>query len=99
MMNMEIPTVSWKNLQQRCRYSNISPLRVKEKYLKGIQSACASYTAKGITSAQDGFTSQGDWEALKLAHSKGLLTTRVQILPGVVRIISISLIPPSPALH
>ncbi len=48
------------------------PAPGKEKYLKGIQSACASYTAKGITSAQDGFTSQGDWEALKLAHSKGL---------------------------
>ena len=29
------------------------PAPGKEKYLKGIQSACASYTAKGITSAQD----------------------------------------------
>ncbi|MEI3478446.1 MAG: amidohydrolase family protein, partial [Bilophila sp.] len=56
-----------------------------EDWMNGIKAACAAYTAKGVTSAQDGFTARGDWKALQEAHARGLLKNRVQILPGAAR--------------
>ncbi|WP_300747130.1 amidohydrolase [uncultured Bilophila sp.] len=56
-----------------------------EDWMNGIKAACAAYTAKGVTSAQDGFTARDDWKALQEAHARGLLKNRVQILPGASR--------------
>ena len=47
------------------------------------ETACDAYTAKGVTSAQDGFTQEKQWAQLRKAHEKGLLRNRVQILPGL----------------
>ena len=58
------------------------PAPTEANWMEGIKAACAAYTAKGVTTAQDGFT---DWGALKRAHELGLLRNRVQILPGVSR--------------
>lgn len=51
----------------------------------GVKAACNAYTAKGVTSAQDGFLALDAWKALQAAHDKGLLLNRVQVLPGVDR--------------
>lgn len=56
-----------------------------EDWMKGVQTACAAYTAKGVTSAQDGFTAKDAWPELQKAHKAGLLKNRVQILPGFER--------------
>ena len=61
------------------------PAPTEADWMEGIKAACAAYTAKGVTTAQDGFTATGDWGALKRAHELGLLRNRVQILPGVSR--------------
>lgn len=61
------------------------PAPTEADWMEGIKAACAAYTAKGVTTAQDGFTATGDWNALKRAHELGLLRNRVQILPGVSR--------------
>ena len=61
------------------------PAPTEANWMEGIKAACAAYTAKGVTTAQDGFTATGDWGALKRAHELGLLRNRVQILPGVSR--------------
>lgn len=61
------------------------PVPTDEDWMSGIQKACDLYTAKGVTSAQDGFLATKDWEALQTAHRKGLLRNRVQILPGQAR--------------
>ena len=58
------------------------PAPTEADWMEGIK---AAYTAKGVTTAQDGFTATGDWGALKRAHELGLLRNRVQILPGVSR--------------
>ena len=59
------------------------PAPTEADWMEGIKAACAAYTAKGVTTAQDGFTATGDWGALKRAHELGLLRNRVQILPGL----------------
>ena len=59
------------------------PAPTEADWMEGIKAACAAYTAKGVTTAQDGFTATGDWNALKRAHELGLLRNRVQILPGL----------------
>ena len=61
------------------------PAPTEADWMEGIKAACAAYTAKGVTTAQDGFTATGDWGALRRAHELGLLRNRVQILPGVSR--------------
>ena len=61
------------------------PAPPEAAWMEGLKAACAAYTAKGVTTAQDGFTATGDWNALKRAHELGLLRNRVQILPGVSR--------------
>ena len=61
------------------------PAPTEADWMEVIKAACAAYTAKGVTTAQDGFTATGDWGALKRAHELGLLRNRVQILPGVSR--------------
>ena len=55
----------------------------EEEWMRSIETASAAYTAKGVTSAQDGFTQEGQWAQLRKAHAKGLLRNRVQILPGL----------------
>ena len=49
------------------------PAPTEADWMEGIKAACAAYTAKGVTTAQDGFTATGDWGALKRAHELGLL--------------------------
>ena len=44
------------------------PAPTEADWMEGIKAACAAYTAKGVTTAQDGFTATGDWGALKRAH-------------------------------
>ena len=61
------------------------PAPTTEDWMKGTKAACDAYTAKGVTTAQDGFTAQGDWDALCEAHRRGVLRNRVQVLPGVRR--------------
>lgn len=63
----------------------IIPPASDEDWLRGIQAADAAYNAKGVTSAQDGFLAEDSWKAFKTAHGKGMLRTRVQVLPGVLR--------------
>ena len=55
----------------------------EEDWMRSIVTACDAYTAKGVTSAQDGFTQEKQWAQLRKAHEKGLLRNRVQILPGL----------------
>ena len=40
------------------------PAPTEADWMEGIKAACAAYTAKGVTTAQDGFTATGDWGAL-----------------------------------
>ena len=61
------------------------PEASEEDWMRSIVTACDAYTAKGVTSAQDGFTQEKQWAQLRKAHEKGLLRNRVQILPGVSR--------------
>lgn len=53
------------------------------QWMAGIEAAGKTYTAKGVTTAQDGCIAEPDWAALRRAHGRGLLRNRVQILPGV----------------
>ena len=55
----------------------------EEDWMRSIVTACDAYAAKGVTSAQDGFTQEKQWAQLRKAHEKGLLRNRVQILPGL----------------
>ena len=59
------------------------PEASEEDWMRSIVTACDAYTAKGVTSAQDGFTQEKQWAQLRKAHEKGLLRNRVQILPGL----------------
>ena len=59
------------------------PPATDEQWMTGIEAAGRAYTAKGITTAQDGCIAEPDWAALRRAHARGLLHNRVQILPGV----------------
>ena len=59
------------------------PEASEEDWMHSIVTACDAYTAKGVTSAQDGFTQEKQWAQLRKAHEKGLLRNRVQILPGL----------------
>ena len=59
------------------------PEASEEDWMRSIVTACDAYAAKGVTSAQDGFTQEKQWAQLRKAHEKGLLRNRVQILPGL----------------
>lgn len=61
------------------------PPYTEEEWMLGARTACAMYTARGVTTAQDGYLGVDTWKNLQLAHEKGLLTTRVQVLPGLNR--------------
>lgn len=61
------------------------PPTTKDDWVRAVKTASEMYVAKGVTSAQDGFTEQTIWDALFLGHEKGVLKNRVQILPGVNR--------------
>ena len=61
-----------------------------------LRTACDMYAAKGVTTAQDGFTDQTIWDALFASHAAGDLKIRVQVLPGVGRM-SFGAIPTSRA--
>ncbi len=53
-----------------------------EKWLHALDVASKAYTAKGVTSAQDGLTYQVFYDALKNAHEKKVLKLRIQMLPS-----------------
>ena len=65
--------------------AELLPEPSEEDWMRSVATACDAYTAKGVTSAQDGFTQEKQWAQLRKAHEKGLLRNRVQILPGVSR--------------
>ena len=61
------------------------PPATEDDWLRAIKTASEMYVAKGVTTAQDGFTEQTIWDALFLGHARGVLKNRVQILPGINR--------------
>ncbi len=65
-------------------FAHIPPV-TKEDWEAAITTACDMYAAKGVTTAQDGFTDQAIWDALFATHEAGNLKIRVQVLPGIGR--------------
>lgn len=57
------------------------PQATRAEWLESILHASAMYTAKGVTTAHEGGTTNEMWDAYFDAHAKGLLTCRVQLLP------------------
>ncbi len=60
---------------------HIQPKPTFELMIEGIREASARYTAKGVTSAQDGATDKNTLELLYKANEMGVLKNRVQIFP------------------
>ena len=58
------------------------PAYGEKEWMQAIANAAAIYTAKGVTSAQDGATSSLMWQRLQEAYAKKHLNVRVQILPS-----------------
>lgn len=57
------------------------PQATRTEWLESIRHAGAMYTAKGVTTAHEGGTTNDMWDAYFDAHAKGLLSCRVQLLP------------------
>lgn len=65
-------------------FAHVPPV-ASEDWRLALRTAGSLYAAKGVTTAQDGFTDQAIWDALFAAHAAGELQIRVQVLPGVGR--------------
>ncbi|MFQ9867464.1 MAG: hypothetical protein ACLRWP_11100 [Bilophila wadsworthia] len=58
--------------------------------MHSIVTACDAYTAKGVTSAQDGFTQEKQWAQLRKAHEKDCSVTACRSCPASAAAISTS---------
>ncbi len=60
---------------------HFAPQATEETYIKAIEEACSRYTAKGVTSAQDGAADKKSVDLLYKANEMGVLKNRVQVFP------------------
>nr|WP_294509976.1 amidohydrolase [uncultured Bilophila sp.] len=58
-----------------------SPQMTEEKWLGALERATTDYVAKGVTTAHDGGVTTPMWRNYMLAHKRGMLKNRVQLLP------------------
>ena len=54
----------------------------REQWREAVRNASACDAAKGVTSAQEGDAQPEDYQALRDAHSEGLLRIRIQVYPN-----------------
>lgn len=69
------------------KVSRLTPPLTTDDWMRCVAVASEAYVSKGVTSAQDGFTSDIGWEMLLEAYNKKCspLKPRVQVLPGLDR--------------
>lgn len=58
-----------------------SPQMTEETWLGALERATNDYVAKGVTTAHDGGVTTPMWRNYMLAHKRGMLKNRVQLLP------------------
>jgi predicted amidohydrolase YtcJ len=58
-----------------------APAMTDDKWLASVARATEDYIAKGVTTAHDGGVTTAMWNSYFLAHERGLLKNRVQLLP------------------
>ena len=58
------------------------PARSREEWLQAIEQVAKRYLAKGVTTANDGYTLPEQYPHLLEAHKQGLLKIRVQVWPS-----------------
>lgn len=63
------------------RVLEVTPQMTEEKWLKAVERATNDYIAKGVTTAHDGGVTTPMWRNYMVAHKRGILKNRVQLLP------------------